>query len=358
MFSLLQSARFIAALFVVLRHGSILFEEKQYFSFRLLGGLFRSGDAGVDFFFALSGFIILHAHWGDIGRPGAVLRFAQRRIIRIFPAYLVVLVPTAAAILALHGLPPDAHRLELELARNVLLLPNPDPLVAVAWTLQHEALFYLAFAALLLRLELGLAVFATWFIASGAISGPLEPFSPFLVNPHHIEFLIGMLCAVFMRTWTVPSPRLLLALGICGFAASCVLAGHVYVDRMDTDGPNLVLPLGLSSGLIIVGLVELERTQKLTAPAFARFLGDASYALYLVHFQILTACAQAIRATHLARHVPLTLLFAGGVVIAVAGGALFYRFVEQPLLTILKRRLTPGRRSGTALPAMHRARLG
>ncbi len=53
-------------------------------------GLFAFGHAGVDFFFVLSGFIILHVHAGDIGRPVRLGHYLQRRFTRVYPFYWVV----------------------------------------------------------------------------------------------------------------------------------------------------------------------------------------------------------------------------------------------------------------------------
>ncbi len=44
-----------------------------------MGGLANKGWLGVYFFFVLSGFIILFAHWKDLGRPGQLKRYAWRR---------------------------------------------------------------------------------------------------------------------------------------------------------------------------------------------------------------------------------------------------------------------------------------
>src|SRR5919199_3823803 len=44
-------------------------------------------DAGVDVFFVISGFIMVHISRDAFGRPGAPWRFLARRIVRIVPPY-------------------------------------------------------------------------------------------------------------------------------------------------------------------------------------------------------------------------------------------------------------------------------
>lgn len=66
--SSIESARGIAAFMVVLFHTTGIMNLPKYFSVMPLGGVFGFGHAGVDFFFVLSGFIILFIHYDDIGK--------------------------------------------------------------------------------------------------------------------------------------------------------------------------------------------------------------------------------------------------------------------------------------------------
>lgn len=350
MFSLLQSARFFAALLVVFRHGAVLFEDPRYFDHRFAGGLFRSGDAGVDFFFVLSGFIILHAHAGDIGRPARVWPYILRRVIRIYPAYLVLLPILAAGALLTHTQYSDLVRQPLYLLQNALLLPSDNNLLAVAWTLNHEIVFYALFALLIFDVRLGAAALAAWAIAAGFIQGPLLAPEPLLSSPHHIEFLLGMAAASMLRQGRLPAPGLMLAIGLAGFAATCAGSGLVWTDVMETTGPNLVLPLGLSSMLIVMGLVEVERSGAARAPSLLRLLGDASYSIYLVHFPALTLAVQLGHRFGLQRHAGLPVLFAAMVIGATAAGLAYYLVIERPLLGLLKRWLLRPRKPAAIAP--------
>ena len=84
----LQAGRGIAALLVVLYHASGLFSSNKYWQTIVLKGVFGFGFAGVEYFFVLSGFIMLHVHRKDIGKPAALVSYFRKRIERIYPAYL------------------------------------------------------------------------------------------------------------------------------------------------------------------------------------------------------------------------------------------------------------------------------
>jgi len=83
----LQMARGIAALAVTLFHTSGMFADPRYGFERPFWWLTERGDLGVDFFFVLSGFIIMLAHRADVGRPREVGNYAFKRAVRIYPMY-------------------------------------------------------------------------------------------------------------------------------------------------------------------------------------------------------------------------------------------------------------------------------
>lgn len=87
-FSSLQLWRGLAALLVVLFHTSLIFTLEKYWGADPMKGLFSFGAAGVEMFFVISGFIILHVHWGDIGVPGKLPGFLKKRFVRIICPYL------------------------------------------------------------------------------------------------------------------------------------------------------------------------------------------------------------------------------------------------------------------------------
>lgn len=87
MLKTLQAGRGIAAISVAAYHLSITMGNPRYGGNAAFQAYTNAGDRGVDFFFVLSGFIILFAHIADIGHPEACGRYAYRRFARLFPIY-------------------------------------------------------------------------------------------------------------------------------------------------------------------------------------------------------------------------------------------------------------------------------
>src|SRR3569833_1919003 len=97
----LTGVRGVAAL------GAVLFHLQQYageFGLDPIKGLpgLRSGWAGVDLFFVLSGFILMLVHGRDFERPTwpSVFRFAWLRFFRIYPLATAVLLLIGLLVLA------------------------------------------------------------------------------------------------------------------------------------------------------------------------------------------------------------------------------------------------------------------
>src|SRR3954449_11248467 len=85
-----QVFRGAAALLVVLFHATSI--DKFYLQHEFLGDIFMFGYGGVDFFFVLSGFVIVLAHGRDVGRADRLGPYLARRVVRIYPAYCIVAV--------------------------------------------------------------------------------------------------------------------------------------------------------------------------------------------------------------------------------------------------------------------------
>ena len=85
---LVQGLRALAALMVVVHHAqneAMILAGRTGTDFVPRHGL--PWPAGVDIFFVISGFIIVHAAAPLYGRPGARGRFVAHRIARLVPLY-------------------------------------------------------------------------------------------------------------------------------------------------------------------------------------------------------------------------------------------------------------------------------
>ena len=88
----LQLLRGAAAIFVVIHHTCLIIAvQPEYGGMNAYAWIANKGWIGVNCFFVLSGFIIMHAHSRDIGTPSRALRYVMRRVSRIYPIYWLFL---------------------------------------------------------------------------------------------------------------------------------------------------------------------------------------------------------------------------------------------------------------------------
>jgi len=320
----IQFGRAVAAILVVFYHGGRMLP--QYLGDIHLARFFAYGNAGVDFFFVLSGFIIFYVHAKDINKPSRLAYYLFRRVTRIYPIYWVVSA-MAIAILIAKG---DTASLSLHYVVSSLFLLPQDffPIVGVAWTLCHEMTFYIVFAALIVSRIFGMLVVSVWFalVVAGCFYPHQQPNIHFLESPYHFEFAMGVLTAYLTKKFPLTIAPVLTLLGVAAF-----LAIGLSLNDFLTPRPVLGrLLYGSASALVIYGLAVWETSGKISFPRWAQFLGAASYSIYLFHTFLLGWLGKVI-----ARVIPLNgasdALYLAVVVVVVATSCLLYQMVERQL---------------------------
>jgi exopolysaccharide production protein ExoZ len=324
----LQVLRVMAAVLVLITHSGFYASERLDRSFQY----WKTGAAGVDLFFVISGFVMVYSSVNLIGARKGWLLFSQRRIIRIVPMYwLATTIKLVLMVLAgefvLH-----ARFSPLDTVMSYLFLPtrNSDglffPLLGVGWTLNFEMLFYLLFAvALFLRASVFKFVGVILFIlAAGALFRQDNwPAFSFYLNPIVLDFFFGMLIArACLRGKHLPR----------GAAVLSVFAGLLLL---------LVFPVtiwhtslaGVAAAMVIGGLVGLEAW--LTwIPGWLIYLADASYVIYLFHPLVAPAAPVVLAKLHM----PYPLLSIGlSICFALLAGCFIHKLVEEPVTLRLKR---------------------
>ncbi len=330
----IQFCRGIAAILVVLYHAGRMLALPQYAGHIALGGIFNFGNAGVDFFFVLSGFIIFFVHEKDIGRPQSLPAYVWSRVTRIYPIYWLV----TGIVIAMIVMRSDIKALDpVYLISSLLLLPQPhEPVLGVGWTLVHEMLFYLVFAVAVLSRRFGLWLALGWLALSAT---PLfftfgETVMGVIASPYHLQFALGVAAAYAVRHQPAMRASAILSIGFAGFAG----LGWV-VDSVPDFYFSITCRclLGASCAAVIYGVARLELDGKLKIGRAAAFLGGASYSIYLIHAEVIGLFAKALAPTHLMTPLPdhSLLLIA---LLAVATGSLLYLVAEQPMLRFAKSR--------------------
>jgi peptidoglycan/LPS O-acetylase OafA/YrhL len=318
----------------------------------MLSGAFGLGNVGVDVFFVLSGFIIFTVHRADIGVQAETRRYAAKRIVRIFPLYWLV-TAIAIPVYAL-GYGDASKREPLVILKSIFLFPQKNaatyPIVNVGWTLTYELLFYAMFCLLIAwPRRWALAAWTLWIggvvaLAIGRASGAWHPGSgpwfDVVLSERNLEFLLGCGVAWLVTRGEVPMPRVLLWGGLAAMTA--LVLGMGLFDDFSPFNRNTTAVFAIPAAVTILGAAALDRAGGRRPPQPLVRLGDASYALYLVHFGLLTGAFELYRRAWSGTGAGTAVFGLAAAAAVCVIGFLVHAWVEAPMLRSLRRRAVPG----------------
>ena len=329
-FDSLQVFRGLAATGVVFQHTAM---STGSFVGKLPAGLnsiFEHGFLGVDFFFVLSGFIILSSHFDDEKSVAAMRTYGSKRFVRIFPPYWPVSIALIISYLLLPNL-SAGNRSDFSLLSSLLLLPDAHPpALSVAWTLIHEVLFYLVFCLFFVSNRIFLIFVSAWVLAICASrwladGGGLSPLPARMLNPVNLEFVLGMSVAYLAR---VVSNRFAMAWICLGCVVFVLLLFWSFSEQ------HRIL-FGLPFSALVLGAVLLERQGRIAMPRSMVLMGDASYAIYLVHNPLVSLTSRLVgRLPGLASWGMGMFM---GVASSLVAGVLYHLLMEKPLIRLFRR---------------------
>lgn len=302
------------------------------------------GFIGVDIFFVISGYLISSIILRETGAGEfSFLRFYERRLRRIIPALLVVLIVTVAVFQVI-ALPDQAQQTAESGIAAFLSVSNfyfwrtsgyfaPAaefmPLLHT-WTLGVEEQFYVLFPVVvlvILKLRLPLKwVFVVGTIAAFAFSYWLSVAKPsvayYLLPARAWELAIGAILAVGV----VPAVRgAMMRELLPAFGIGLIVFSMFYI-RSDMVFPGWVALMPcLGAAMVIHAGGKSWVAQKVLAARPVVFVGLLSYSLYLWHWPVLTALRVRTASAHL--DLPVTL---GAIAVTFLLAWASWRYVERP----------------------------
>ena len=253
---------------------------------------FSNGFLGVDLFFVISGYLIHRLYFEPVGR-GGISGFYRRRILRIVPAYILVIATVACA--SVFALPSEFHQSIGYALWALAGIPNirfwfDDSYNNIAyfrpllhlWSLGVEIQFYLLYPAIALIVRRWRGALYAGLLAGLLLYLLIEARSEktaFFLTPCRLwQFMLGMIAADL----SARVPR-----AASGFAILALVPAITLAPRMQLEGAALVLVV---SGLGALALCRAGSIMSGTPVCQgARAISAISYEAYLVHVPILYA---------------------------------------------------------------------
>jgi exopolysaccharide production protein ExoZ len=304
---------------------------------------FLKGAFGVDIFFVISGFIMTSLAFNREQGVVAAWAFFRRRLIRIFPIYLVINITIFACVYFKEGKVPNAEFFIYSLmlipisGENGILL---YPYITAAWTLSFEIFFYSVVACLILTKKFNfwtlcgilmcLTVFGRFIHSHNALFG-------LMVASINIEFLFGAAIFFIFRKYgaffngyigfgvTVGAivSLFFLGQGIAAGAPGPYEGMQVIFETIST--PRFVI-WGIPSAFLVLGMLGTDAWLKKSwlAPSICK-LGEASYSLYLTHGFLIYVMSKLLV-------MQSTIWILAILAIVSFASLIIYRFIERPIL--------------------------
>ena len=350
----LTALRFFAAFAILFHH-----VKGNFFPPDFMRGL--PLDAGVTFFFVLSGFILSH-RYSETGISGGLPRFYVARFARLWPAHvfcllvLLVCIPWQRELLQMGN---NTYIFVLNLLMLHSAVPIPDVYFsfnAVSWSISTEIYFYMAFPFLLIWFKTQPVIKLCCAIMVGVLLGYSLDASNVLyyaadkldkVSSHGFvyisplariqEFMLGIVCQQLLSKLQLGSVKKVsaTALEMTALLAILLLTPLLGFYSAKIAGPsNIALSevyRHTSMAILFAAVISCFYMDKgLISKALAWrplvFLGEISFSLYLIHQVIIRFVMQ----DQLLVGYPSYTGFLIVVAASIASAAFIWHFVEKP----------------------------
>ncbi len=368
-YDILDGLRGVAAVYVLVYH---LFEG--------CGISLGHGHLGVDFFFALSGFVIGYAYDGRWGVM-STMDFFKRRVIRLHPMVLVAMVLGLclfyfgeSAFFPRIAATPWWKALALFFYCSLLLpMPNAwdirgwqdtNSFNGSVWSLQWEYLVNILYAFVLRRLSTVALGVLTAVTAFGTIDLALnlDVFNVFSANRAMGSFSVNggwsltaaelyigavRLLYPFLAGYLLSRVKWLIRIPGGFWTCSAIILAFMSVPKM-TGFANGIYEVGVILVLIplLVSMGAGSPLKGAKTSAFCRFLGEISYPLYIIHLPIAYLQMAWVSNHPNAARGTVVLLSCGVFLVSIAAAYACLRLYDAPVRRWLTNLGRKGKREG------------
>lgn len=365
-FPVLDTLRLVGALAVLTTHTS--FQTGTYLRYGSFGTFLARLDVGVAIFFVLSGFLLSRpwlAAKARGTRPPAVARYYRKRVVRIWPVYVVTV------LLALTLMPENQGSSSSRWASSLSMLdPYTDKTLPHGlthmWSLSAEVAFYAVLPVvmwLVLARDGGGRRLTGVLVLMGAISVAWNGVLAREVEPYvsgatglwlfaHLLWFAGGIGLAWLHVAAAARPgsvaaRVASAFGLPGVCWS-LAGGLVLIACTPLAGPTLLVQgteaqsvlkhwVYAGVGVLLVGSGVFApadgRYARVLALPLLRHLGHISYSMFCIHLVLLAL------AFHLTGTEPFTghglLIWTTTLGLTLLASEALYRLVEMPAMRFL-----------------------
>ena len=350
----LTSLRFFAAAMVVFSHLAFLQTSQNPLASALYQGIFREGYMGVTFFFILSGFILSHSYTARLHQGMTYRHFLATRIARIYPLHFLTLLISLPIALASLMTGKRSLSVFLEgLIANVTLLQAFSSVSdihfsmnAPSWSISNEMFFYALFPILVLSRSaylfcIAVAILIAQQVVGNTVDDNAAHFLVYVFPPSRIsDFIIGILLHRFFARTRPPAASLVTGFQVVSLTIFIVC---VTLKASIPQYARYDLYYVPSMSLIIISFAWQHGllSKSLSSKNFV-FLGNASFALYLVHQLVIRygehARINVLKATGASIEVVFAILYFS---LSLLLSALLFRYFENWAKRRVLRWLTP-----------------
>lgn len=280
-----------------------------------------------------------------------MLSFLKKRVLRIFPAYYIILIFTfflTGAMSTFHYQDKTANIISAFTFMPIIAGHGPfyvddSGVYGIRWTLNYEVMFYIFVSVALLFAKRW--VWSTIFFTITLIILPVYLWHTFTLEPVGYEtpypllglitnpiiwlFITGMIFGLLLPYLKWVSPK------VMAYASVLCIISAAYLFSHGLFLGHGILSSGWVYALILVSVVLSEDVIGKYVPSIFIWLGDVSFSLYLIHTLMNTGIGKRFSSIGLEDGYGRLFL---SLILSLALAQLSWRYIERPFIKSVKKR--------------------